>query len=130
MPRTRVVFYKDRSGEAPALEWLGKLRRRDAKAWANCVARVRQLAAYGYELRRPVVDYLRDGIYELRAKHRHVQYRILYFFHGRDVAVLAHGIVKSGAAVPHIDIERAIVMKRAFEIKPAAHTFEMELGDA
>ena len=27
--------------------------------------------------------------YELRAKHGRVNYRILYFFHGRNVAVLA-----------------------------------------
>ncbi|MEH1871881.1 type II toxin-antitoxin system RelE/ParE family toxin [Nostoc sp.] len=39
-----------------------------------------QLAEYGFELRRPAADLLRDGIYELRAKHVRVQYRILYFF--------------------------------------------------
>ncbi len=38
-------------------------------------------------------DYLRDGIYELRAKHIHVQYRILYFFDGQNIAILAHAII-------------------------------------
>ena len=52
------------------------------------------LAESGYELRRPAADYLQDGIYELRAKHRNRQYRILYFFHGQNLAILAHAITK------------------------------------
>jgi hypothetical protein len=35
-------------------------------------------------LRRPHADYLEDGIYELRWRNGTVQYRILYFFHGRE----------------------------------------------
>lgn len=60
------------------------------------------------ELRRPAVDYLRDGIYELRAKHIRVQYRILYFFSGQNVAILAHAITKDEAQVPDMEIERAV----------------------
>ncbi|MBW4640803.1 MAG: type II toxin-antitoxin system RelE/ParE family toxin [Gloeocapsa sp. UFS-A4-WI-NPMV-4B04] len=37
---------------------------------------------------------LTDGIYELRAKHIRVQYRILYFFYGQNVAILAHAITR------------------------------------
>ncbi|WP_258002632.1 type II toxin-antitoxin system RelE/ParE family toxin [Fischerella thermalis] len=94
MPETRVVFYQEEEGEVPVLEWLTRLLKEDRKGYANCVARIKQLAASGYELRRPAADYLRDGIYELRAKHIHVQYRILYFFHGQNVAILAHAITK------------------------------------
>ncbi|MDJ0617453.1 MAG: hypothetical protein QNJ63_12035 [Calothrix sp. MO_192.B10] len=39
----------------------------------RCKICVNLLAAAGYELRRPAADYLRSGIYELRAKHRRVQ---------------------------------------------------------
>ena len=131
MPETHVVFYQEEDGEVPVLEWLTQLLKEDRKGYANCVARIKQLAASGYELRRPGADYLEDGIYELRAKHIHVQYRILYFFHGQNVAILAHAITKEQAAVPSIDLKRAIERKSLFEENPDAHTYleEEENGE-
>ncbi len=78
------------------------------------------LAALGHELRRPHADLLRDGIYELRARVGRVNYRLLYFFHGRDVAVVAHGLTKE-REVPDGDIERAIERKANYERSPAKH---------
>lgn len=69
-------------------------------------------------MRRPAADYLTDGIYELRAKHISVQYRILYFFHGQNVAILAHAITKEEEAIPAIDIQRVLHRKRLFEENP------------
>jgi phage-related protein len=83
------------------------------------------LAQFGHELRRPATDYLRDGIYELRAKQGHVQYRILYFFHQRQVAVLAHSLTKE-VTIPVAEIERAIKRKNLFESNPRKHTYEAE----
>ena len=80
---------------------------------------------FGHELRRPAADMLRDGIYELRAKKGHVQYRLLYFFHGRNIAILAHGLTKEDR-VPPVDIERAIKRKKLFEANPKAHTYESD----
>ncbi|WP_414541932.1 type II toxin-antitoxin system RelE/ParE family toxin [Nostoc sp. CCY0012] len=126
MPKTHVVFYQEEDGEVPVLQWLMQLVKENRKGYANCVARIKQLADSGYELRRPAADYLKDGIYELRAKHIHVQYRILYFFHGQNVAILAHAITKEEVAVPPIDIERAIARKLLFEENSEAHTYEEE----
>ena len=105
------------------LEWLNELRDTNAKAWANCRARIVLLSQAGYELRRPAADFLQDGIYELRAKQGHVQYRILYFFHGRNVAILAHSLTKEDV-IPQVEIERALKRKRAFETDPQEHTYE------
>ena len=80
---------------------------------------------FGHELRRPAADYLRDEIYELRAKQGHVQYRLLYFFHGREVVVLAHALTKEDE-VPRTDIERAIKRMKLFRANPKAHTYESE----
>jgi putative component of toxin-antitoxin plasmid stabilization module len=77
-----------------AWEWLKDLRVKNPKAYAKCAVRVKRLAEVGYELRRPEADFLQDGIYELRARSGTVNYRILYFFQGKDVAVLAHAITK------------------------------------
>lgn len=125
MPKTRVVFYQEDKGKVPVMEWLVELQRTNAKAWANCRVRIEQLAAAGHELRRPAADFLRDGIYELRAKQGRVQYRILYFFHGRNAAILAHSLTKEDA-IPYIDIERAKARKKFFEANPKAHTYEIE----
>lgn len=122
MPTTRVIFFQDEAGHAPVLAWLQELQAENAKAWANCRARIALLSQFGHELRRPAVDFLRDGIYELRAKQGHVQYRILYFFHGRNVAVLSHSLTKEGS-IPPVEIERALKRKRQFEQNPEKHTY-------
>jgi len=123
VPATHVIFFKDSDGRAPVLEWLNELREANAKAWVKCRARIVLLSQVGHELRRPAADYLQNGIYELRAKQGHVQYRILYFFHGRNVAILAHSLTKEDA-IPPVEIERALKRKREFEADPAEHTYE------
>jgi len=65
------------------------------------------LIRYGHELRRPHADFLQKGIYELRAKVGHVNYRILYFFHSRQVAILTSGFTKEDK-VPSKEIARAV----------------------
>jgi len=129
VPKTQVVFYQDENGTAPVLEWLKAMIKKDRKGYANCVAKIRQLASTGYELRRPAADYLRNGIYELRAKHIHIQYRILYFFDGQNIAILAHAITKDTDRVPIVDIERAIERKRQFEENPNVHTYQEDLDN-
>lgn len=128
MPATTVFFYCDDSERTPVLEWLQKLREENQKAYAKCVARIQRLAAEGHELRRPEADFLRDGIYELRARSGNVNYRLLYFFHGQNVAVLAHGLTKE-ADVPTADIERALERKKRFENDPDKHTHEEKTED-
>ena len=84
------------------VEWLTELRRLDRKGYAKCIPCIRRLAELGHEIRRPEADYLREGMYELRARRGRVNYRILYFFHGQDGAVLAHALTKEGGFLPAI----------------------------
>lgn len=120
MPRTRVVIFKEDDGTAPLLGWLDRL---EAKARDKCVVRIERLAELGHELRRPEADFLRDGIYELRTHRGHVQYRILYFFHGNAAVVLSHGLTKE-QAVPAGEIELAMARRKKFMSNPARHTWE------
>ncbi len=104
---------------------------RCSNGWTPCRPKLRTNAeselsasrSWGHELRRPEADYLRDGIHELRVGLQSVNYRILYFFHGKIAAVLAHGLVKE-RAVPAVEIEEAIRRKRRFEQAPEAHTYQ------
>lgn len=114
MPQTEVFFYRDEDGTVPVLAWLEELATKNRRAAAACIAKLRLLEAFGHELRRPHADYLRDGIYELRARRGNVNYRILYFYHGQNVAVLAHSLTKK-KRVPPADIQRAIERKQRYE---------------
>jgi len=84
------------------------------KVQAKCIERIDRLAQMGHELRRPEADFLRNGIYELRASYQGTQYRVLYFFAGRGVVVVSHGLVKE-RAVPARQIDLAIERKKKVE---------------
>ena len=120
MARTRVVFFQEADGSAPVRDWLRHLRDRDQRAHARCMARVERLAELGHELRRPEADYVCDGIYELRARRGRVNYRILYFFLGRGMAVLAHALTKEDAIDP-ADVERALARRALAAQDPFRH---------
>jgi hypothetical protein len=90
------------------------------------VVRIELLKTFGHELRRPHADYLREGIYELRVKCGTVHYRILYFFYGRNVAIVAQGLTKE-KEVPAGDIDRAIKKKLLFEKNPREHSASEEI---
>jgi phage-related protein len=124
MPRIDVVFYQEEK-DVPVLDWLKELRRTDQRAYESCVAAIGRLAEFGHELRRPLADILREGIYELRIRKGRVNIRLLYFFHGRNLAILGHALTKEDK-VPKADIERAVRRKKSFEADPAGHTYSEE----
>ena len=122
MPITQVIYFQNRDGKAPVRDWLSELKAQDVEAFAKCVARIGLLQASGHELRRPIADILTEGIYELRASKGRVNYRILYFFHGRNVAILANACTKEGE-VPTVEIATALERKIAFLADPEKHTY-------
>jgi phage-related protein len=75
----------------------------------------------GHELRRPITENLSNDIYELRIRFGSVNYRILYFFHGRTAAILAHGLTKE-AKVPDKDINIAVERRKKYIADPKEHS--------
>ena len=120
MPKTKVLLYQEDDGTVPLLEWLDSL---PSKAVSKCRVRIERLAELGHELRRPEADFLRDEIYELRVGLQGQNYRMLYFFHGKAVVVLSHGLVKE-REVPPREIDKAVKRMRKFEANPKQHTYE------
>jgi len=118
MPETDVIIYKEDDGTCPLTDWMDGL---SPKAQEKCIVRIERLAERGHELRRPDADYLRDKIYELRAALQRVQYRMLYFFYGKQ-CVIIHGFIKEGKEVPSKEINLAITRKAKFEENPMEHT--------
>jgi hypothetical protein len=107
----------------PVLQWLDELHRSDRRAYNKCVEVINRLALLGHELRRPTVDLLQDGVYELRARVGTVNYRLLYFFCGRNVAILVHGLTKE-REIPKTALALAFTRKARFESNPKQHTHE------
>jgi phage-related protein len=120
LARTEVYFYRDEDGVLPLLGWLDALPK---KVQLKCTERISRLAELGNELRRPEADYLRDGIYELRASYQGIHYRLLYFFAGKAVVVLSHGITKE-REVPNKEIDRAIQRKEQAQRDVKRYTFK------
>ncbi len=120
MPGTPVIFYQASVGSQPPIElWLASLPK---KVRAKCLKWLELLEEQGADLRRPIAAPLRDGIYELRFKYGHVNYRMLYFFHGRQAAVVSHGCTKE-KEVPAAEIDIALAHKHNFKSNPNRHTY-------
>jgi putative component of toxin-antitoxin plasmid stabilization module len=126
MPQTEIRVFRDEDGACPLVNWLNMLRTRQPKAYSKCLARIIDLAREGTQLRRPLSDYLRDGIRELRIKSGRVNYRILYSFVGSQVAVLTHGLIKQ-AAVPDAELDYAIRCLNLVRSDPQQFTAEFEV---
>ncbi|MFH0823705.1 MAG: type II toxin-antitoxin system RelE/ParE family toxin [Pseudomonadota bacterium] len=90
--------------------------------WKNC-------GTSGHELGFPASEHLGDGIWELRVRVRKVRLRLLYFFVGRESAVVTHGFQKDTKKVPLVEINRAKSRRSSYRIDPAGHTFRWELDD-
>lgn len=118
MPETEVVLFGEADGSCSLIDWLNTL---PSKVQDKCIVRIERLAEMGCELRRPEADYLRDGIYELRASHKGIHYRMLYFFY-RKAAIVSHGLIKE-RVVPEREIELAVMRNSVYADAPAKHTY-------
>ena len=119
MPETDVILYREDDGSIPLDDWLASI---PAEARARCIKRLELLASLGHELRRPHAEHLRGtDLYELRVKFYRVNYRMIYFFHGRTAAVLSHGFAKE-RTIPPAEIALATDRMAKFLADPENHT--------
>jgi phage-related protein len=107
----RTLFYRNVSGKCPIEEFLEDLPSEDAKEVVATIAALREL---GNKARRPLADYLEDGIYELRARRFKKQFRVLYTFAGKQTILLLTGFIKKTKSVPSQRIERAKALKKDY----------------
>ncbi len=107
----RVIFYRSASGKCAIEEFIEDLPVEDAKEIVASVAALREV---GNRARRPLADYLEDGIYELRARRLKKQFRVLYTFAGRQTILLLTGFIKKSKAVPASKIKKAKALKNDY----------------
>ncbi|MDP2920884.1 MAG: type II toxin-antitoxin system RelE/ParE family toxin [Candidatus Omnitrophota bacterium] len=99
-----IYYFIDKRGNTPVEEFLNTLT---VKEKGKIFAYLIELQEQGCNLRRPMADYLGDGIYELRPKDN----RIFYFFFLNDTAVLVHAIKKKTGKIPENDLRLCIDRK-------------------
>ena len=122
MPKAEVIIYREKNGEVPLLRWMDSLPRKLQDKWTT---RFDILETQGYDLRRPICDFLRDDVYELRVRWKRVNYRVLYGFVGQNVVLLSHGCSKEGN-VPEGEINKAIERRENYLSDPEAYTYVEE----
>lgn len=105
----RLIFYRNISEQCPVEKFIDGLPNEDAKEVVASIAALREL---GNNARRPLADYLEDGIYELRARRLKKQFRILYTFAGRRIILLLTGFVKKSRAIPTKELKKARTLKK------------------
>lgn len=103
-----VYYFVDKDGVSPVKEFIASL---PLKEQAKVYAYIRELKKQGNNLRRPMADYLKSGIYELRPKDN----RVFYFFYLHDSVVLVHAIKKRTSEVPENELR--LCFKRKDEVE-------------
>jgi phage-related protein len=103
-----IYYFVDQRGHNPVKEFIHGL---PFKEQEKIYAYIDELRQQGHNLRRPMADYLRDGIYELRPKTN----RVLYFFFLTSGVVLVHAIRKKTDKIPEQDLTLAIRRKSEVE---------------
>ncbi|MBM3234701.1 type II toxin-antitoxin system RelE/ParE family toxin [Candidatus Poribacteria bacterium] len=99
-----IIFYRKESGRSPVEDFI--LRCNEPEK-VEIVAHLDVLSQLGFKARRPLVDYLEDGIYELRIRVVKKQIRVFYFFFHRDKIVITNAFVKKSTKIYVKEIEKA-----------------------
>jgi phage-related protein len=127
MPKATLKVFREKNGEIPVEIWLEVLERKVPLAYAKMLAAIQYVEQLGYEAERPQSGTLEQGIYEVRAKERKIHYRVLYFFQGRNVICLSHGIIKQTDRVPPKDIAKAVARMKLVEHDPSTYLADWTL---
>lgn len=100
-----IDFYEDEQGVSTVKEFLDSIE--DKKLKAKVLKDIELLQIRGIELRKPHVDFIEDGIWELRTKQSSNISRILYFTFTGNKIVLLNGFIKKTQKTPQNEIDRA-----------------------
>ena len=103
-----IWYFADDRGHSPVREFIDEL---PLDEQAKVFAYIDELKKQGHNLRRPLADYVKDGIYELRPKAN----RLFYFFFLKENVVFVHAIKKKTNEIPENDIALSLKRKKYIE---------------
>ncbi len=112
--RKKAIYYEDERCNRPVEEFIKYL---EVKARAKVLARIEFLEGHWQEARRPYVDILEDGLYEIRVIFSGNHVRVIYAYMFKDFIVLLHGFVKKTKEVPQNDMLKAKNRMNDFQMR-------------
>lgn len=98
-----LKFYEKPGGECQVSDYL---RSQNKKVRGEAGWLLTRLEKEGDKLERPLVGFLKDGIYELRLIVERNQHRILFFFQ-KETIVATNAFLKKARKVPEGEIDKA-----------------------
>jgi phage-related protein len=110
--KKKAIYYEDNKGDKPAENFIDDL---DLKIKAKVLARIEFLEEHWHELRRPYVDTIEDGLYELRVQFAKNKIRVIYAYMFKDYIVLLHGLIKATKQIPESD--KLIAKRRRYDFQ-------------
>jgi hypothetical protein len=127
VPNIRVVFYQEKPGDIPVLDWIKETERTHCGCSVKFRAYIERLQEIG-QLSPPTSKKLRDNIYELRPTYKNRAYRILYFFHSGN-AVLCNALLKREDSRREFEqaIDKALERRTKYIEAPSQYTYEEEV---
>ena len=99
-----IIFYRKENDRCPVEDFISKSSNHEK---VEIAAHLDALSQLGFKARRPLVDYLEDGIYELRVRIVKKQIRALYFFFQGDKIVVTNAFVKKSTNPYSMEIKKA-----------------------
>ena len=105
-----VVFFRTETGNEPVREWLKSLPREERHSIGEELLTVQ----HAWPVGKPLVDYLGDGIWELRSRLSNRIARTLFILSMSEIVVL-HGFIKKTRKTPVQELELARRRKRIYE---------------
>jgi len=90
-------------------DWLRKLTQNDKVNIGRDILAVQRTWPVG----KPLVDYLGDGIWEVRSRLKDRIARVLFMIDGEEM-ILLHGFIKKGQHTPKPDLDLARRRKRQY----------------
>ena len=96
-----IVFFVDRPGHSPIVDFLGGL---DARTRARFAWSIEQLRMRNTRAHEPLVRHVEDKIWELREESQTNIYRLLYCFASGRRIVILHGFQKKTQRTPRNEI--------------------------
>jgi len=102
--KKKAIYYEDDKNVQPVEDFINGL---DFKTRTKIFSRITLLQEQWQELRRPYVDFLQGGLYELRVVLFGNQVRVIYAYMFKDYIILLHAFHKSTDEVPQEGISKA-----------------------
>ncbi len=117
MEEYQVDFVELDSGNVPFEEFLNSLSLEERAEVLATIEEFRMLKTLNQNLPMSMSKALRDGIFELRVKHRTRISRSLYFFAKGKSIIFTNGFIKKTQRVPDDEIKKALRYKSVYESK-------------